>query len=712
MQTLGTRTEPLQMPLQATFRDGLGTRYLWDGAGGPLEVLTLHPHLGAITSFESLIHERVTRLAQFREPCYVRVRDVEHDAASSRLAVVSDHVAGVRLSRMLTMAEQQLLPLDVASALCLIRQVLSAVATLHEATPDTWHGALGADRIVVTPDARVVIMEHVFGSALEHLEWSPERYWKDLRIALPREKECRFTRRGDVYQAGVVAMSLLLGRPLGDDEYPEGLGDLAGGTYGLGGGFDPLPQWLRGWLSRALWLDPSRAFKTAAEARQAFETGLAQAGANASEDALQAFLTQYEASSAAQPQEPIEGDETPAPSALASVMPAAVTTPVVAQLVSPAPSPKMVTPAPTPQIVTFTPKQSHPEPPKVSFELPADEPREEEIDVLPSSTDSSAGFMTSGKGRMVAAAVVLVALTSGGVAARRYLATPAAAAPSTGRLVIQSNPAGATVTIDGQNKGVTPLTVSLNAGAHRVELSAEGSNRTLPVTITANAEVSQFIEMPRVAPVVGQLDVRTDPTGARVTVDGQRKGTTPVTVTGLTPGKHVVLLENDLGAVTEDVTIEAGSAASLVVPMRTPQGAPVSGWLSLTVPAEVQIFEGDRLLGSSRSDRIMVATGKHDLVFVNDALGYRSTQSVQVTPGQVARVKPDWPQGTIAINAAPWANVWLDGQELGETPVGNTQVPVGTHEVIFRHPQLGEQKYTATVTTTAPTRLSVDMRKK
>jgi len=108
----------------------------------------------------------------------------------------------------------------------------------------------------------------------------------------------------------------------------------------------------------------------------------------------------------------------------------------------------------------------------------------------------------------------------------------------------------------------------------------------------------------------------------------------------------------------------------------------------------------------------MVAAGRHDFEVSNEALGYRTTQSIQVTPGQVARIRPDWPMGTIAINAAPWANVTLDGKDLGETPVGNTSVPIGTHEVIFRHPQLGEQRITATVTASAPARLSVDMRKK
>jgi hypothetical protein len=146
--------------------------------------------------------------------------------------------------------------------------------------------------------------------------------------------------------------------------------------------------------------------------------------------------------------------------------------------------------------------------------------------------------------------------------------------------------------------------------------------------------------------------------------------------------------------------------------LRAPQGAPASGWISITAPAELQVFENQRLLGSSRTDRIMVAAGRHDVEIVNETLGYRVSQTIQVTPGQVAKVKPDWPQGTIAINAAPWANVWLDGQELGETPVGNTQVPIGAHEVIFRHPQLGEQRYTTIVTAATPARLSVDMRKK
>jgi len=344
--------------------------------------------------------------------------------------------------------------------------------------------------------------------------------------------------------------------------------------------------------------------------------------------------------------------------------------------------------------------------------FPQSRDEEDEMSQIPDSPGHTR-LTFDGRSRMIAAAVVVIALTSGGVmAARRYLAAPAAVTPATGTVVVNTDPSGAAVVVDGQAHGTTPMTAALNVGPHTIEISQDGVRRTMTVNVTANAQISQFVEMPKAAAGTGDLQVRTDPSGAKVSVDGQLRGMSPLTVPGLAPGSHMVVLENDLGSVHEDVTVQAGATASLVVPMKTPQGAPVSGWISINAPAELQIFENERLLGSSRTDRIMVAAGRHDIEFSNDALGYHSSQSIQVAPGQVAKVRPDWPQGTIAINATPWANVSLDGQELGETPVGNTTVPIGTHEVVFRHPQFGEQRITATVTASAPTRLSVDMRKK
>ena len=58
----------------------------------------------------------------------------------------------------------------------------------------------------------------------------------------------------------------------------------------------------------------------------------------------------------------------------------------------------------------------------------------------------------------------------------------------------------------------------------------------------------------------------------------------------------------------------------------------------------------------------------------------------------------------------PWAEVWIDGHRVGETPIGNLDVPIGPHEVVFKHPQFGEKRHAISVTLSAPVRLSVDMK--
>jgi len=82
----------------------------------------------------------------------------------------------------------------------------------------------------------------------------------------------------------------------------------------------------------------------------------------------------------------------------------------------------------------------------------------------------------SRKARLIAAAVVLVALTSGGaMAARRYLATAPASAPAMGTLAVHTNPAGATVVIDGQQlPGLTPLgAIGVNLKEHDIRFEED-----------------------------------------------------------------------------------------------------------------------------------------------------------------------------------------------------------------------------------------------
>ena len=216
-----------ERPEAPLFSDGLGERIVAVDAstGDLLQILRVRPQLLAVPSFEFALRERAARLANFRHAYYGRVRRI--DRHPSGLAIVSDHVEGVRLSEMLRVAEERDLRLDLNAALCLLRQLVPSVALLHENARDVAHGLIAPERLIVTPRARLVVVEQVLGSAVEQLQFNRERLWQELRVALPSSVGApRFDHRADVTAIGLVALALVLGRPIRSDEYPHRVGTL------------------------------------------------------------------------------------------------------------------------------------------------------------------------------------------------------------------------------------------------------------------------------------------------------------------------------------------------------------------------------------------------------------------------------------------------------------------------------------------------------
>src|SRR4029078_11483421 len=170
------------------FSDGLGERVVAaDGATGELlQILRLRTSLTPAPCFELALRERTARLANFRHAYYARVRRVDRAMApTAALAIVSDHLEGTRLSDILRVAQEKQLQLDINAALCLIRQLVPAVAVLHENARDVAHGFVPPERRIVTPNARLVIVEHVLGAAIEQLQFGRDRLWQELRVASP-----------------------------------------------------------------------------------------------------------------------------------------------------------------------------------------------------------------------------------------------------------------------------------------------------------------------------------------------------------------------------------------------------------------------------------------------------------------------------------------------------------------------------------------------
>lgn len=231
-------------------------------------------------------------------------------------------------------------------------------------------------------------------------------------------------------------------------------------------------------------------------------------------------------------------------------------------------------------------------------------------------------------------------------------------------------------------------------------VSTLGSTRAVP------APERRQTAPARAAPAVSRLVVRSDPPGAKVSVDGRPRGTTPLTLVGVSPGRHKVVVHGPAGPVEHDVTAEAGATATVLASLSP--GA-VGGWLSVSAPAALQIFEGTELLGTSATPRLMLPAGRHALDLVNEELGYRSRHVVEISAGGVVRLTPEMPAGTVHLNALPWAEVWIDGRKIGVTPLGNLRLPIGPHEVVFRNPEFPEVTRTVVATLHGPARLSVTL---
>jgi hypothetical protein len=134
-----------------------------------------------------------------------------------------------------------------------------------------------------------------------------------------------------------------------------------------------------------------------------------------------------------------------------------------------------------------------------------------------------------------------------------------------GRLLVRSTPSGASVTVDGVARGVTPLALrDLDVGTRTVTVARRGyipetlrvvitkarPSRTLDVRLATEAVASKPAgargaprpstpaSLGKTAASAGQLAIESRPIGAAVTINGKPRGTTPLTINDLAPGEY------------------------------------------------------------------------------------------------------------------------------------------------------------------------------
>jgi hypothetical protein len=184
---------------------------------------------------------------------------------------------------------------------------------------------------------------------------------------------------------------------------------------------------------------------------------------------------------------------------------------------------------------------------------------------LPSDMLSSfSGKRSSGNSRMALVLAAIVAVV--GVLGFRYVT----AKPAAGMAILFTNPANVGVSLDGGAVALQSTPLKLEGLApeveHWIEISTEGFKPTTQRFTLREGEVKL---LPAVALEPIKVDtgfaLDSNPTGASVLVDGAKLGVTPLRLTTLEPGKHVIRVDNGLTHTPWEGPIEAvkGEVAEL-----------------------------------------------------------------------------------------------------------------------------------------------------
>jgi hypothetical protein len=214
----------------------------------------------------------------------------------------------------------------------------------------------------------------------------------------------------------------------------------------------------------------------------------------------------------------------------------------------------------------------------------------------------------------------------------------------------------------------------------------------------------------------GALRIQTEPARLPVSVDGVARGVSPIFLEDVQPGAHEITVRTASGIVKRTASVRPHeTAAMFIVASTAPAPEPgmlSAGWLTVSSPIALEMREGGKLIGTSEASRLLLPAGDHEIEFENKLLGFTLRRSVRVGAGKTTVTTIDLPNSVVSINALPWAEVWIDGEPVGQTPIGNLSRQIGSHEVLFRHPQFGERRETVIIGAGKPARIGVDLRKK
>lgn len=185
------------------------------------------------------------------------------------------------------------------------------------------------------------------------------------------------------------------------------------------------------------------------------------------------------------------------------------------------------------------------------------------------------------------------------------------------------------------------------------------------------------------------LEVSTDPQGAKVFIDGEEYGVTPIVIEGLSKTPHeLVLYHPTLGAFSKK--IETGGGKISIKLSGAGQTVGVAGFVNVTTnPGNARIDIDGKNMGLSPM-KVPVSAGRHTILlskpgYVDKEISVTVSEKGSVDIKETLKEKAG---ALLVIATPPDAEVFLDGVSVGKAqgPIRISDIAPGNHEVRVEKP--------------------------
>jgi hypothetical protein len=108
---------------------------------------------------------------------------------------------------------------------------------------------------------------------------------------------------------------------------------------------------------------------------------------------------------------------------------------------------------------------------------------------------------------------------------------------------------------------------------------------------------------------------------------------------------------------------------------------------------------------------VLLAAGLHNVRFENRALGVYDMRRIEVRPGETTSFSYEPPPAHLSVTASEGATVAVDGDILGQTPLVDYPVKIGTRDLTITSAS-GEVRHQTITATVRPVHVNVDFSKR